>query len=92
MSLQAGGVKIIHTLNFLPMSLAEFTTAFGVHNLKKGYFPNFFKRGRDSIGTMLVPYQMQHEGNTMKEKERAAFLKWYGEVKDAVFRFSERVA
>lgn len=35
-------IRILDSLNFLPMKLAAMPKAFGLHEMKKGYFPNFF--------------------------------------------------
>ena len=35
-------VKIIDSINFIPMALAKMPKTFGLHELKKGYFPHFF--------------------------------------------------
>jgi len=42
LSLEAGGVRVIDTLNFLPMPLSAFPKTFGITELKKGHFPHFF--------------------------------------------------
>ena len=36
-------IKIIDSLNFLPMRLSKLLEAFGLKELKKGWFPHFFK-------------------------------------------------
>ena len=42
-SLRAGKVVFIDSLNFLPMALSRLPKTFGLTNvLKKGYFPHFF--------------------------------------------------
>ena len=35
-------IKIIYSLNFLPMKLSELPQAFGLKEIKKGWFPHFF--------------------------------------------------
>ena len=37
------GIKIIDSINFIPMSLSKMPKTFGLSELKKGYFPHFFK-------------------------------------------------
>ncbi len=37
------GIKIIDSINFIPMSLSKMPKIFGLSELKKGYFPHFFK-------------------------------------------------
>jgi hypothetical protein len=36
------GLKFIDSYNFLPCALAKMPAAFGLTELKKGYFPHFF--------------------------------------------------
>jgi len=42
LSLEAGGVRVIDTLNFLPMPLSAFPKTFGITELKRGHFPQIF--------------------------------------------------
>ena len=36
------GLKIIDSINFIPMALSKLPKTFGLSELKKGYFPHFF--------------------------------------------------
>ncbi len=40
MVLEYGGIRVIDSLNFLPMPLSALPKAFGEQELKKGYFPH----------------------------------------------------
>ena len=40
--MQALDVKFIDSYNYLPFALAKMPSAFGMKELKKGYFPHFF--------------------------------------------------
>ena len=49
MSMQIGNglnIRVLDSLNFLPMPLAALPAAFGLKELKKGYFPHFFTQGK----------------------------------------------
>jgi hypothetical protein len=35
-------IRVIDSLNFLPMALAKLPACFGISELKKGYFPHLF--------------------------------------------------
>ena len=47
-------IKIIDSLNVLPMRLSKLLQAFGLKELKKGWFPHFFNT-RDNL-EYLGPY------------------------------------
>jgi hypothetical protein len=42
MMIEIAGVRIIDSLNFLPMPLAAMPKTFDEKELRKGYFPHFF--------------------------------------------------
>ena len=42
LSMQALDLKFIDSFNYLPFALAKTPSAFGLKELKKGYFPHFF--------------------------------------------------
>ncbi len=44
MMLQYGDIKVIDSLNFLPMGLADLPKAFGQEELHKGFFPHKFNK------------------------------------------------
>ena len=50
-------IRVLDSLNFLPMKLAALPKAFGLEELKKGYFPHFFntRANADYVG----PYPAQ---------------------------------
>jgi len=72
--LEAAGVRVIDTLNFLPMALAKFPKTFGIKELKKGYFPHYFntKTNWDYDGDL--PDVEFYAPDSMKEDNRMAFL------------------
>jgi len=42
MSIEECGMRVIDTLNFIPMPLADMPKTFGEKELAKGYIPHFF--------------------------------------------------
>ena len=44
LSIQFRDIKIIDSFSFMPMALASFTDAFGISELKKGFFPHLFNK------------------------------------------------
>lgn len=73
-------MRIIDSLNFLPMPLAHFAAAFGLTETK-GYFPHFFSSPEnfDYIGPIPAPEFYGSE--TMSPKNREKFFKWYADEK-----------
>ena len=54
MELTEAEIKFRDSLNFLPMSLKALPKTFGLTQLKKGYFPHFFKVAQSSFLTFLI--------------------------------------
>jgi len=75
--LQAGNVRVIDTLNFLPMALAKFPKTFGIKELKKGHFPHFFNSLANWDYNGPLPDVEYYGADSMKEDDRASFLSWY---------------
>ena len=78
LSMQVGGyLKFIDSMCFLQMALGNFVEAFGLKELKKGFFPHFFniKEHEDYVDPMPAKDYNDPEG--MKPKRRAEFMTWY---------------
>jgi hypothetical protein len=80
------GVRLVDSLNFLPMSLAAFTKTFGLggtvdgHVLKKGFFPHFFNTPRNvALYAGDVPALKYFGPSGMSVKNKAALVKWHAE-------------
>lgn len=67
MSLEAGGVRIIDSLNFLPMPLAAMPKTFGEKELAKGYFPHFFNKAKNADYVGPIPDPEMYGASAMKE-------------------------
>ena len=87
MKLEAGGVKILDSLNFLPMKLAALPGAYGETELKKGYFPHFFNSPENQEYVGPYPPPEAYGAENMTEKDRAAFLHWHREQEGKEFHF-----
>ena len=86
-SVEMDNLKFIDSLNFLPMGVAALPKAFGLKEMKKGYFPHLFNRveNEDYVGPM--PPVHAYSPNTMKVEAREEFMEWYDEHKDDIFDF-----
>ena len=84
-SLRAGKVVFIDSLNFLPMALSRLPKTFGLTDVLKGYFPHFFNTvaNKDYVGP--IPKARYYGPNGMYTEARAAFMGWHAkQVRDGV--------
>ena len=70
-------IKIIDSLNFLPMPLANMPKTFGIEELQKGYFPHFFNTTKNQAYTGPLPDVKYYGPDSMSCAKRQEFLKWY---------------
>ena len=86
-------IRFIDSLNFLQIPLKSFPKTFGMDELKKGYFPHYFKRecNKNYVGPM--PSKKHCGYNQMKPDERAKFLKWYDDRvrENYIFDFQKEI-
>ena len=66
--------RILDSVNFLPMKLFKLPEAFGLQELKKGFFPHFFNREEN-----VSPPVQFYAPDYMNPSERVEFLAWYNE-------------
>ena len=85
-------IRMIDSLNFLPMPLAQFPNTFGLTELAKGYFPHFFNTTNNQTYVVPLPNVEYYDPDGMKPKARTAFLAWHAKQrsKKVVFDFSPR--
>ena len=85
-------IKMIDSINFLPMALAKLPDMFGLKELKKGYFPHLFnKKANQNAILSGLPNISYYNPDAMKPKERKAFLHWYEEHKGTYFDFQSEL-
>ncbi len=74
-------------MNFLPMRLAALPKAFGLTELRKGYFPHYFNTRENQ--TYVGPYPESHYygADYMGKEDRAQFLDWHSR-QTGVFDFA----
>ena len=75
--LEFNGVKVIDSLNFLPLGLAALPKAFGQQELKKGYFPHKFNTAANEDYEGPIPDAWYYDPGNMKPAKRNAFYAWY---------------
>ena len=84
-------MKVIDSLNFLPMKLSQLPKSFGFTELKKGWFPHFFNKVENQNYVRPLPHQDFYGVKYMSSKERETFMQWYTEHKDDVFDFRKEI-
>ena len=75
-------IRVIDSFNHLPMTLSKLPRAFGLSELKKGYFNT--KANQNYVGD--YPDAKFYSPEFMSAESRTAFLKWYAEKKCLISR------
>nr|XP_022305881.1 uncharacterized protein LOC111112600 [Crassostrea virginica] len=90
---RGSNIRVLDSLNFLPMKLAALPKAFGLEELKKGYFPHFFNTRANA--NYVGPYPAAHfyGYDMMCARDRQDFLAWYDEKRerDEIFDFAKEI-
>ena len=84
-------IRVLDSLQFLPMKLAKLPKAFGLTELKKGYFPHFFNTTEHQNYVGPYPDVKYYGCDYMNTEDRTDFLAWYEGKKDAVFDFAQEM-
>lgn len=86
-------IRVLDSLNFLPMKLAALPKAFGISELMKGYFPHFFNKRENQQYVGLYPDSEAYGADFMSTKDRSSFLKWHNEKVNsgAIFNFRKEM-
>ena len=85
-------IRIIDSLNFLPMPLACLPKSFGLEEIKKGFFPHFYntpEHWNDSLDEL--PDMSFYGHNEMSIERRKEFLTWYEKNKNNKFDFQKEM-
>ena len=79
-------IRVIDSLNFLPMKLSALPKAFGINELKKGWFPHHFNTRENQTYVGPYPDPKCYGHDFMGEKERKELLAWLSEIKSMYAR------
>ena len=77
LSMSLDHIKFIDSMAFLQISLASFTKAFGLQELKKGFFPHFFNRAEFQHYVGPMPARDYYDPKSMKPERKQQFDTWY---------------
>lgn len=84
-------VTFIDSLNFLPMALAKFPTAFGLEDLQKGFYPHLFNTVDNYNYSGPIPARKFFMTDNMSHGTLKDFDKWYSEMqKNTNFIYNNR--
>lgn len=85
-------IRMIDSLNFLPMSLAKLPKSFGFTEKKKGFFPHFFNTLENQNAVLPhLPDIKFYDPDSMSGERREEFLKWYNENCNKEFDFQKEM-
>ena len=97
LSLEFRSVKVICSLSFLPMPLANFAKTFDLKEAKKGFFPHLFNTRGNQAYIGDYPDQDYYQPKFMSESKKMEFDEWYSHIifnrdgSKAVFNFQKEI-
>ena len=89
LSMQALDLKFLDSYNYLPFALSKMPSAFGLTELKKGYFPHFFNTEQNQNYVGPYPPASFYNPDDMTTAGRTAFYTWYQQQQGKIFNFQE---
>ncbi len=85
-------IRIIDSLNFLPMPLANLPKSFGLKEIKKGFFPHFYNTTEHQQDVLpCLPEIHYYDPDGMSKNRREEFLNWYRTHQTQIFDFQKEM-
>jgi G:T-mismatch repair DNA endonuclease (very short patch repair protein) len=85
-------IRMLDSVNFLPMPLAKLPKSFGLSELKKGYFPHLFNTQENQQAKLDThPEAHYYSPDTMGTSQREAFYEWFEVNKNKPFDFQKEI-
>lgn len=91
MCMMARGVRFVDSMNFFPMGLARLPEAFGLKELRKGFFPHLFNVARNQKYVGPMPDARYYGVDEMSVSRRREFMTWYETQRGKAFDFREEL-
>ena len=91
MSIKYKGVRIIDSYNFVPVPLSQMPAAFGLEELKKGYFPHQFNKQENWSYFGRYPDAKYYDPDHMKQEGNEKFYEWYNKQTGKTFHFQQEL-
>ena len=85
-------MRILDSLNFLPMPLANLPKSFGMAEMKKGFFPHFYNTLEHQSD--ILPHLLDinyYDPDGMSTERRKEFMQWYDTHKNTPFDFQKEM-
>ena len=85
-------IRLLDSLNFLPMPLSNLPKAFGLSELKKGFFPHFFNTlANQNEKRNVLPEKSLYGYEAFSVNKKREFEKWYSENYSNGFDFQKEM-
>ena len=85
-------IRILDSLNFLPMPLANLPKSFGLTEMKKGFFPHFYNTLEHQSDILPhLPDISYYDPDGMSTERRKEFMQWYDTNKNTPFDFQKEM-
>ena len=91
MRLQANGVVLIDSLNFIGTALSNLPKMFALEEAAKGFFPHLFSTAGNQDFEGPLPPMHHYDPDSMSTSRRAEFLQWYEVNKGKQFHFQKEL-
>ena len=92
MHINSLNMRLVDSLNFLPMPLANLPKSFGLKEKKKGFFPHFFNTKENQYKVLpCLPDMEYYDPNSMSKERRTEFLEWYEANRNETFDFQKEM-
>ena len=91
LAIQKFKIRLIDSLNLIPLPLSQFSKAFGLKECDKGNFPYRFMRDENFNYIGPIPPLSEYGIEEMTPARKADFEKWYETQKDIIFNFKEEI-
>ena len=85
-------MRILDSLNFLPMPLAKIPKSFGIEEKKKGFFPHYFNIPENQrVILPHLPDSKYYDPENMSKERREEFYQWYEKNYNREFNFQKEM-
>jgi hypothetical protein len=91
LSITFRNVKLIDSLNFIPLALAKFPKTFNLVELKKGFFPHEFNKFENQNYIGPFPDKKLFGSDFFSVGNKIEFDDWYELNRDRVYDFKKEV-
>ena len=92
MHLPSVNIRLLDSLNFLPMPLCKLPKSFGLEEKKKGFFPHLYNTTENQNKKLLnLPDKEYYDPDSMSKERRQEFLSWWETNKDKGFDFQKEI-